>query len=268
MPWVDRGSILGPTGPAGPVGPAGPGISFRGQLATEADLPASGAAEGDAYLVQASDALVIWDGSSWVDGGSIQGPQGIPGPQGAVGPEGLAGAAIYRGNAWWSGSGPPATIAGAIAGDFYLDTATNQVYRLDGDIPTPTPVVVGGIRFRGQVASAAELPGPGEALQGDAYIVQADDSFRAWDSHSSSWVSGGSIAGPPGATGPPGSPGPEGPPGATGPPGPAIASLGDLPDVDTTAAVERSLLYFDAAAALFRADSSVTQSTLTDGGNF
>jgi len=264
MPWVDRGSILGPTGPAGPVGPAGPGITFRGQLAAVADLPA-GAAVGDAYLVQASDALFVWDGSSWVDGGSIQGPQGIPGPQGAVGPEGLAGAAIYRGNAWWSGSGPPVTIEGAIAGDFYLDTATNQVYRLDGQIPAPTPIVVGGIRFRGQVATVADLPGAAEALQGDAYIVQADDSFRAWDSHSSSWVSGGSIAGPPGPGGATGPPGPPGPPGA---PGPVIAALGELPDVAAAAAVDRSLLYFDAAAALFRADSSVTQSTLTDGGNF
>jgi hypothetical protein len=32
------------------------------------------------------------------------------------------------------------------------DPVTNQVYRLDGTIPTPTQIVVGGIRFLGAVA--------------------------------------------------------------------------------------------------------------------
>jgi hypothetical protein len=200
MAWVDRGSILGPQGPSGPVGPAGPGITFRGQVATAAELPAT-AALGDAYLVQDTVKLWIWDGNAWVNGGSIQGPQGMQGPQGTPGAEGIAGSSIYRGNAWWSDSGPPTLIEGAIPGDFYLDSATNQVYRLDGTIPTPTPIVVGGIRFLGAVATSDDLPGPGDALQGDAYIVQADTSFQVFDSHTSSWVSGGSIAGPPGPAG-------------------------------------------------------------------
>ena len=84
----------GPTGPQGVQGPAGIGINFKGQVATLAALP-SGAAQGDAYLVQADDSLRVWDSStnSWVNGGSIQGPQGpagVAGPAGAAGPQGPA----------------------------------------------------------------------------------------------------------------------------------------------------------------------------------
>jgi hypothetical protein len=91
----------GPEGPAGPQGPAGadgaqgavgPGIVFQGSVATEADLPANGNAQGDAYLVQADDSLHIFDGNSFVDGGSIQGPQGIQGAEGPAGPQGQIGA--------------------------------------------------------------------------------------------------------------------------------------------------------------------------------
>lgn len=70
-------------------------------------------------------------------------------------------------------------------------------------------------------------------VQGDAYIVQADDSLWVWDG--TQWVSGGSIQGPPGATGPAGATGPQGATGAVGPVGPGIrfkgnvATVGDLP---------------------------------------
>lgn len=33
---------------------------------------------------------------------------------------------------WWHGDGPPAAIAGAAAGDFYLDNTTGDIYILDG----------------------------------------------------------------------------------------------------------------------------------------
>jgi hypothetical protein len=83
-----------------------------------------------------------------------------------------------------------------------------------------------GINFKGQVATLAALPA--NAAQGDAYLVQADDSLRVWDSGTSSWVNGGSIqgpqgpagvAGPAGATGPQGPAGPQGPQGIQGPAG-------------------------------------------------
>lgn len=98
---------VGPTGPTGAQGPegiqgqAGSGITFQGSVALETDLPTNGV-QGDAYLVQDDDSLHIHDGSVFVDGGSIQGPQGpqgiqgaqgVAGPQGPAGPQGLQGVA-------------------------------------------------------------------------------------------------------------------------------------------------------------------------------
>lgn len=88
---------IGPVGPQGQQGAAGTGITFKGSVALEADLPGS-ATQGDAYLVQDDDSLHIHDGNAFVDGGSIQGPPGIQGNPGAkgdtgdVGPQGPAGA--------------------------------------------------------------------------------------------------------------------------------------------------------------------------------
>jgi hypothetical protein len=150
--------VQGPEGPAGAQGPAGPeglqgqqgiqgapglGISFRGQVATEAELPAD-AEQGDAYLVQADDSFQVWDAgtSSWVNGGSIQGPQGIAGPQGPQGPqgeqglqgiqgvEGPAGSQGSRGTGWFSGHGAPVDLPGSMAGDLYFDQDTGDVYVL------------------------------------------------------------------------------------------------------------------------------------------
>jgi hypothetical protein len=50
--------------------------------------------------------------------------------------------------------------------------------------------------------------------------------------------------------------------------GSSITVLNDLVDVDTTAKVNRSVLYYDSAAGVFKADGLVTTNELTDGGNF
>ena len=138
--------VAGPEGPQGQQGIQGApglGITFKGHVATVADLPAD-AAQGDAYIVQADDSFRVWDATSstWVDGGSIQGPQGIPGPQGPQGlqgepgPQGLqgvegpSGSQGSRGTGWFTGSGAPTTVPGAIPGDLYLDQTSGDVYVL------------------------------------------------------------------------------------------------------------------------------------------
>jgi len=78
-----------------------------------------------------------------------------------------------------------------------------------------------GITMRGSVATPGDLPPTGNT-QGDAYIVQADDSLWIWDG--TKWVSGGSIQGPAGPQGVQGAQGPQGvkgDTGATGSQGPA-----------------------------------------------
>lgn len=54
-----------------------------------------------------------------------------------------------------------------------------------------------------------------------------------------------------------------------GPQGPAPTyGIGELTDVDTTAAVDKSVLYFDQATSTWRGNDINTVITLTDGGNF
>lgn len=98
--------VAGPTGPAGPQGPqgdAGPqgpqgdSINVKGTKATVAALPSVGNYPGDAWIVDADGHLYIWNGGSWTDAGTFEGPQGpqgiqgIQGIQGDTGPQGPAG---------------------------------------------------------------------------------------------------------------------------------------------------------------------------------
>lgn len=87
----------GPQGIQGPQGPAGTGITFQGSVATINDLPST-ASQGDAYIVQSDDSLHVHDGSSFVSGGSIQGPQGQQGIQGPIGQDGATGPQGPAGN--------------------------------------------------------------------------------------------------------------------------------------------------------------------------
>ena len=117
-------------------------------MPTVADLPTD-AAQGDAYIVQGDNSFRVWDATSstWVDGGSIQGPQGIAGPQrpqglqGEPGPQGLqgveepAGAQGNRGTAWFTGSGSPTTLPGAMPGVIYLDLTRGDLYLLSSGPP-------------------------------------------------------------------------------------------------------------------------------------
>ena len=92
-PKGDQG-VKGDTGSQGPQGiqgQTGTGVTMKGSVATQANLPPTGNVQGDAYIVQADDSMWLWDGTKWVSGGSIQGPQGAQGPQGNVGPQGLQG---------------------------------------------------------------------------------------------------------------------------------------------------------------------------------
>lgn len=53
-----------------------------------------------------------------------------------------------------------------------------------------------------------------------------------------------------------------------GPQGPFPRRLGDIHNVDTSAVNDGSVLYYDESEEVFRADSTWTTTSLTDGGNF
>lgn len=93
--------VDGATGPTGPQGPAGAdgadgtSVTIQGSVANSGALPTTGNTNGDGYLTEDDGHLWVWNGSSWIDAGLIQGPagaDGADGANGATGPEGPAGA--------------------------------------------------------------------------------------------------------------------------------------------------------------------------------
>ena len=165
MPWAATGNIRGPQGPEGPQGPKGDdgaGIQIAGSVPTYGDLPSNlGPADaGKGYLVDADGKLYIWSGTAFPANGAgteFRGPQGPQGPAGSQGIQGLqgpkgdtgdagaagakgdkgdtgaagaTGATGQRGSKWYAGAGAPGTIAGAMAGDMYLDNTDGAVYQL------------------------------------------------------------------------------------------------------------------------------------------
>lgn len=48
------------------VGNLTPGFTYKGSVATTADLPASGNTKGDLWQVRADGSECSWDGSQWV----------------------------------------------------------------------------------------------------------------------------------------------------------------------------------------------------------
>ena len=101
---IELSGIIGDIGPIGPPGTdstvpgpqgiqgiqgvqgsAGLAITFLGQKALASELPPTSNTQGDAFFVQDDSSLYVWDGTAWVNGGAIVGPQGIQGPAGPAG---------------------------------------------------------------------------------------------------------------------------------------------------------------------------------------
>lgn len=133
--WPAGQSLTGERGPTGPAGTAGsPGADGeRGPegIAGKSLLSGTGApsnalgAPGDVYVDTAGGALYgpKADGS-WPFATSLVGAQGVTGP---TGPTGLTGAPGANGRTILNGAGNPTNATG-IDGDFYIDTAVNQIF--------------------------------------------------------------------------------------------------------------------------------------------
>lgn len=60
-------------------------FSFKGTVADTVNLPGSGNTNGDLYVTTDDSHGHVWDGDSWVDIGTTQGPAGADGATGAAG---------------------------------------------------------------------------------------------------------------------------------------------------------------------------------------
>lgn len=125
--------VQGPQGIQGPQGPQGPTGQAEAWYSGTSNPAAGTGVVGDWYLNTTSGDVFEKTGSStWTLQGNIRGPQGI---QGIQGPTGSTGSQGPQGNpgptgqaeAWFSGTGIPSGAVGVV-GDWYLDTASGDVY--------------------------------------------------------------------------------------------------------------------------------------------
>ena len=211
----------GPPGATGPAGPAGTGINVKGQVPTVGDLPTTGNSDGDAYIVESTGDMWIWDTdtNSWINAGPIQGPtgpQGVPGPVGPTGPAGSTGPQGPKGDVGATGSQGPTGNTGATGPQGPIgNTGATGSQGIPGTPGATGPQGpkgdIGLTGATGPTGPASTVPGPqGPAgptgptgltgLTGPAGPAGADSTV-------------------PGPTGPQGIPGTAGATGATGPQG-------------------------------------------------
>ena len=200
--------IQGPQGIQGNQGAAGVSIDYVGVVA---DIPALttisagwGAADlNKTFYVTSEKALYVWNGTTFVGTGSLQGIQGIQGIQGVTG---------YSFS--FEGSDTAANIAllqtafgAADQGRTYLETDTYQLNVWNGSNAVKSTSIRGAtgatganINVKGNVADLTALAAKvGTAILGDAWFVLSDDTLNVFDG--AAFQSSGSLTGPQGVAG-------------------------------------------------------------------
>jgi Collagen triple helix repeat (20 copies) len=237
----------GPAGPTGAIGPPGPSVTIKGSVPTVGDLPPS-ADINDAYIVDATGDLYVWNGTSWTDVGQIVGPPGPVGAQGPTGPQGANGAQGIQGSVGPAGpqgangpagpTGPqgvqgtqgPAGVTGP-QGTTGAQGLTGPAGP-QGTVGPQGPQGIEGpqgpagesVTVKGGVANANALLTVSPAI-GDGWLTQ--DTGHLWvyngpDPNDSlaKWSDVGLVRGPQGPTGATGATGSQGATGPAGPEGP------------------------------------------------
>lgn len=174
----------GPTGaqgPLGPQGPAGPSINIQGSVATEGDLPSTGNQPGDAYIVQSTGHLWVWEGSAWHDAGDIVGPQGPGGPQGPTGPQGPAGATGPGGPTGVQGpagpAGPPGPGGGGVSSQ--LDATPSRALDVNYQNTTGRPVFI-AVTMEAVLANSGVYAYTGSSIEAQVVVggTQAPTAYH------------------------------------------------------------------------------------------
>lgn len=224
--------LSGTTGQLVPVAqyPIG-GIALSGWTDTYAHLPTGlGAADaGKTYMVQADQRMYVWSGTAWPASGQGFAASGPAGPTGAVGPSGPANSlsvgTVQTGSPisititgtapsqtinftlpeghWWTGTGAPGTISGALNGDLYLDTSGNgNIYQLQSGTWVSQGTLLGPTGARGtDWFEGSGAPGTVSGAAANDLYLDTSGTGNFYKYNGSAWSLQGSLLGPTGSTG-------------------------------------------------------------------
>lgn len=223
--WVDMGYLGGPQGiqgVKGDTGDQGASITAKGTVATSTALPIT-ATQGDAYTTLDTKHLYIYNGSTFIDMGSLQGIQGIQGIQGVKGDTGHS----VTAKGYLSDVANLPTSGNADADMYYVNQRTyiwNPAISawIDMGINVGPQGEKGdkgdqgeqgiqgiqgpmgpGVKILGELPNTGALPSTG--VNGEGYLI--DGHFWVWadaPGGGGSYSDAGNIQGPAGAQGPQG----------------------------------------------------------------
>jgi hypothetical protein len=145
------------TGPTGPTGPQGTSITVKGSVAAVINLPVSGNAVNDAYIVTATGNLHVWNGTAWSNVGAIVGPQGATGATGSTGPTGPAGTNGFVGSNGATGATGPTGSTGPTGATGAASTVTGPTGATG---PTGPQGYQGSLGPTGATGAASQVTGP------------------------------------------------------------------------------------------------------------
>ena len=225
----------GPKGDPGEKGADGTSVNIEGSVANVDDLAnLENVKKGDGYIVETNGHLHVYNGTAFVDAGSIKGPKGDQGLQGEQGPKGDPGEAGPQGPQGLQGEAGPKGDAFK-----YTDFTQEQLEGLKGpkgDKGDPfkytdfTPEQLEGLK--GPKGDAGETgPAGPQGLQGEKGL-QGEAGPAGPQG----------IQGEAGPKGDPGEAGPKGDAGEQGPKGADGAKGADAPTITTMAINENNHL--------------------------
>ena len=180
-------------------------FAFQGNVADEASLPSSGNNNGNVYIDDATLHTWIWDGSAWVDAGTlsaVKGEQGIKGDKGEkgeigekgdTGDKGDKGEVGNNGTGFTGGSYDDSTGFVTFSSDDGLGFVTSDLRGSKGETGNKGEDGQDGTSifdFKGEVTDQGELPISGNQ-KGDVYKDNATSHFWIWDG--TQWVDSGTI---------------------------------------------------------------------------
>jgi hypothetical protein len=192
-PLTQKPTVQGPKGDPGP--PGAPGAKGdTGDIG-----PANTLSIGT--VTSGTTASVTVGGTAPNQSLSFVLPKGDKGDQGDQGIQGVQGNTGQRGSKWFTGSGAPGTVAGALSGDFYLDTSGNgNVYTYNGTTWSLNNSIIGPTGATGASSvwrTGTTAPAAGLGNNGDMYLNVATGDIYG-PKTSGAWGSiAENIVGPP-----------------------------------------------------------------------
>lgn len=171
--------VTGPTGPTGATGPQGVPITLKGSKATVGDLPSTGNALNDAWIVDADGDVYVWDGTQWYSAGQIVGATGPTGPAGADGADGADGAQGPTGPQGDLGPTGPSGVISVTGPVTNTGTSTAAVIGLDKSLITSDDITWSVFN------TFADLPA---AASNHGMFAHVHATGSAYYAHNGNWV--------------------------------------------------------------------------------